>query len=425
MRVLIVGDSPGLQTGFGKVNQQAVKTLLRAGHEVGYVAGQETKEHNLPQVPGTKARYFPRKQDYMGFTSVQDAIEDLDADAVYLTADPGSYTAFTQVIPARLPFIGYVPIEGEPIVEYQWRQVLSSLDWFTCTQYGVDVTKKYLDKDIQYAYHGIDPDFTPDNEARERVRKMFGWEDKFVIICVAQNVRRKQWPRLIEAVSMLKHQYKQKDVVLYAHTVPFDNYWLEGWNLPIVTNAYGVYNEVVFNPKLDKHNAAIPANVSDEIPSLVDMYRASDLFVLPSQVEGFGLPIAEAMACGVPVVVTRYGAGWEVASPAGVGVRPHDWELHKSGTKYANIDPAELAKEILRLKRNPKERARRAEQGIERAKDFNWDNFGELLLNGLVRATEEKTQEKTLQARSSKSDPASGEGSPSASGTEATALRSG
>ena len=55
------------------------------------------------------------------------------------------------------------------------------------------------------------------------------------------------------------------------------------------------------------------------MPGLVEMYNASDLFVLPSQVEGFGLPIAEAMACGLPVMVTKYAAGWEVASPAGKG----------------------------------------------------------------------------------------------------------
>jgi glycosyltransferase involved in cell wall biosynthesis len=390
-RILIVGDSPALQTGFGKVNRAAAETLMQSGYHVAYLAGQENSKTNLPQLPGTKARYLPHEKDYMGLLSVQDAIEDFQADVVYNTGDPGTFTAYTKTIPARIPFYGYVPIEGEPIVEYQWREVLSSVHWFTCSQYGVDVAKQSLNRDIDYAYHGIDSDFKPDKAKREETRRMFGWEDKFVIICVAQNVRRKQWPRLIEALSILKHQYKQKDIILYAHTVPHNNYWLEGWNLPIITNAYGVYNEVVFHPKMDAHNAAIPV-ASESDPTLVDMYNAADLFVLPSQVEGFGLPIAEAMACGVPVVVTRYGAGWEVASPAGVGVRPYDWEIHKSGTKYANIDPKALAKEILALKRNPKERARRAELGLERVKAFTWDRFKELLLDGVVRAAEAQAE---------------------------------
>lgn len=391
MKVLVLGDSPALTTGFGKVNRIAMETLQAAGHEVAYVAGQESKEDQKELFPNA-IRYLPRKGDYMGLLSVQDAAEDFGAEIIYHTGEPGTTTSYAKVIPERIPFLAYVPVEGEPLIEHQWREVLDTINWFTCSQYGADVAKSSIGKDIDYAYHGIDHDVFKVTDNRDEVREMLGWQDKFVITCVAANVRRKQWPRLIEAVSLLKHQYKQKDIILYAHTVPFNGYWLEGWNLPIVTNAFGVYNEVVFNPRVGKHNDGIAESDSSELPSLVDMYNASDLFVLPSQVEGFGLPIAEAMACGVPVVVTRYGAGWEVASPAGVGVPPHDWELHKSGTKYANIDPHALAKEILRLKRNPKERARRAVMGLERAKAFNWDRFKELLLDGIVRAAEEKSQ---------------------------------
>lgn len=326
----------------------------------------------------------------MGFLSVPNAIEDSGAELVYHTGEPGTFTAFTHVISSQIPLLGYIPIEGEPIIEHNWREVLSlqEVNWFTCSQYGVDITKQSLGRDIDYAYHGIDHDVFNVNGRRDEVRRMLGWEDKFVINCVAANVKRKQWPRLLQAISILKQQYKQKDIVLYAHTVPFDNYWLEGWNLPVLTQAFGVYDEVVFNPKLSEHHAAISEKDNSEIPSLVDMYNASDLFVLPSQVEGFGLPIAEAMACGVPVIVTRYGAGWEVASPAGFGVRPRDWEVHKSGTMYANIDPAELAKMILKLKRNPRERDRAVEKGLERVKDFTWNRFKELLLDGIIASKE-------------------------------------
>jgi glycosyltransferase involved in cell wall biosynthesis len=41
---------------------------------------------------------------------------------------------------------------------------------------------------------------------------------------------------------------------------------------------------------------------------LVDLYRSADAFVLPTKAEGWGLPISEAMACGLPVIVTSYSA---------------------------------------------------------------------------------------------------------------------
>jgi glycosyltransferase involved in cell wall biosynthesis len=62
--------------------------------------------------------------------------------------------------------------------------------------------------------------------------------------------------------------------------------------------------------------------VSDE--ALPDYYRLADVFVFPTLLEGFGLPLAEALACGTPVVTTRAGAGPEVVGPGGRIVPPRD-----------------------------------------------------------------------------------------------------
>ena len=51
----------------------------------------------------------------------------------------------------------------------------------------------------------------------------------------------------------------------------------------------------------------------DDVPAF---YNAADLFVFPSICEGFGAPIVEAMACGVPVVTSRDSALEEVAGGA-------------------------------------------------------------------------------------------------------------
>lgn len=389
MKVLMLGDSPLGSTGFGRVQMVALQAFLKEGWDVTAVTAMqwEVKETTLPikQIP-------VEKTDPQGFKRIAELFEnkEIAPDVVYITGDPGSITAFASFIPASVPLFAYVPVEGEPILLPSWQSILSSIQWMTCSEYGQRVAKVSLDKDIDYVYHGVDTSvFYPDEERRAEVRKELGWDDKFVVICVAANVRRKQHPRLFEAMAILRQQYNQKDILLYDHTVPFQNFILDGWNLPFVALAFGHRGEVVFNPTLKQFGDGIPEKSEKDI-TLPDFYRAADLFVLPSQVEGFGLPIVEAMASGVPVVVTKYAAGWEVAKHGkGVGVPVHDWEIHKSGTKLANVSPQELAKTILNLKRDPKQRARMAEAGLEAARNiFKWDDFEEKVVSGIQRAVE-------------------------------------
>jgi glycosyltransferase involved in cell wall biosynthesis len=91
---------------------------------------------------------------------------------------------------------------------------------------------------------------------------------------------------------------------------------------------------------------------------LPKIYGGADLFVMPSTVEGFGLPVLEAMACGTPVVCSK------AASLPEVG-----------GDAAAYFDPAnseELANLIERLLLSKDSREALSIKGLERAKKFTW-----------------------------------------------------
>ena len=309
--------------------------------------------------------------------------KEFEPDIVYATGDPGSIAMIAMVIPASVRFLAYVPIEGEPMFNSTWRATLSGIDFFTCSNYGVKVIEDSIGKTVDMVYHGVDRDnyypLTPDE--RTAYRERLGWDGKFIISVVAQNVRRKQLTRLIEAVSILKHQYHQNDIVLYLHTVPFQNHWLEGWNLPEVSAAFGLTDEVVFNPLMSGFGKGVPEVGDMDVPGLRELVGASDLWALFSQVEGFCLPIVEAAAVGTPVVTTKYAAGWEIANICGgTGVVPTDWEIHKSGTRYANVAPSEIAKTILALKRNPRKLAQMRDTGLRAVDAFDWSKFEEYVV---------------------------------------------
>jgi glycosyltransferase involved in cell wall biosynthesis len=101
----------------------------------------------------------------------------------------------------------------------------------------------------------------------------------------------------------------------------------------------------------------VPGYVSrDEQPR---WYNAADLFVYPSQYEGFGLPPLEAMACGTPVVTSNASSLPEVVGSAG---------------KTVNVDDVEaLADAMAAVLSDPAEAARMREQGLQRAATFTWE----------------------------------------------------
>lgn len=89
------------------------------------------------------------------------------------------------------------------------------------------------------------------------------------------------------------------------------------------------------------------------------IYRNAETFVFPSRYEGFGLPLLEAMACGVPVVTTDTSSLPEVVGDAGFTVDPDDARAMAGAIIPTLIEP-ELAADLSRRSR-------------ARAADFSWE----------------------------------------------------
>ena len=70
--------------------------------------------------------------------------------------------------------------------------------------------------------------------------------------------------------------------------------------------------------------ALVTSTVRIDADAFVGQYASASMAVVPSVYEGFGLPVGEAMACGVPVISTTGGALPEVVGDAGMLVPPAD-----------------------------------------------------------------------------------------------------
>ncbi|WP_345276652.1 glycosyltransferase family 1 protein [Litoribaculum gwangyangense] len=99
--------------------------------------------------------------------------------------------------------------------------------------------------------------------------------------------------------------------------------------------------------------------VSDQ--DLPAIYRLSQLFLFPSLREGFGIPIIEAMACGVPVITSNSSSMPEIAGDAACIVNPMESEAILQGILKISSD-SEYKNELIR-------------KGLERCEQFSWDNM--------------------------------------------------
>jgi D-inositol-3-phosphate glycosyltransferase len=169
--------------------------------------------------------------------------------------------------------------------------------------------------DLSYAPPGIDAQlFRPDR--RELAHDPY-------VLCVARlSDPRKNIGLLLEAYAQLPEAVRNEvRLVLAGSSAPPDGFWRRA-------DALGMRERISYVERPDRD-------------ALVRLYQAASVFALPSDEEGFGVVLLEAMACGVPVVSTRSGG------PEGIITDEED------GYLVPLDDAVAMASRIAELLQNP------------------------------------------------------------------------
>lgn len=187
---------------------------------------------------------------------------------------------------------------------------------------------------IYVTYLGVNGTFSPEGE------RMEGLPFEYILF-VGNLEPRKNLITLFQVYRSLPRSLKERFPLVIAGAV--------GWNTRELEKALLMFPE-------DEKPILIGYVPQHLLPQL---YRGASLFVYPSLYEGFGLPVLEAMASGIPVLASNTTSLPELVEHAGILVNPNDID----GLKEALVE----------LLSDEKKRKALSLIGIERAKQFSWE----------------------------------------------------
>ncbi|MER6571685.1 glycosyltransferase [Streptomyces sp. NPDC001093] len=308
-------------------------------------------------------------------------------DAVLLL---GGILHFRSQLPALqdcpAPVAGWFPVEFDrDTPPHPWRAVLGCCARILAQAENgrSQMARATSRNDIGLVGLGVDLDiFHPvDPPRRRQLRTRLGWDpDAFVFLYVGRNDPRKGIEYAIEALRLYCRDDPQaaRRTVLHLHTQP-------GRGLLELIHASDLAAKVTFSRR-ERHLLRDPFSETD----VAALYQAADALLFPSTGEGFGMPLLEAQAAGLPVVATANSAIGEVVGRAGL-------LIHSPGRVTAldddcivwawPPDPVHAATLMNALFHNPDLHASLSTHGLRQSATRSWDTIADELLDELHAVT--------------------------------------
>lgn len=316
MKLLWASNAPWAPSGYGGQTLQVVKRLKADGHDVAIAAnfGLQARvmidEENLPGVPILPALYDGVGNDILP-AHFRAWAKDQPAWLITLyDVWPYQPERFDDLRIASWVPIDHYPVP--PVVEKWCRQhrpiAMSRFGQNELARRGIEST---------YIPHAIEPVFKRIDTAREQLEWL---PEHFVVLINAANKgatpMRKAWSEMFGAVAMFMDNHP--DVRLHLHT---ERVGAQAPDLQQILDAWRIDPERVnWSPQyLLKIGQIGPTD-------LARLYSACDVLLATSMGEGFGIPVVEAQACGLPVIVSNWTAQPELVGGGWLADVQPDWD---------------------------------------------------------------------------------------------------
>jgi len=328
-RIMFLGDLAG--TGFGTVTKDLGGALLANGEDVRFLSQNELGE--LPE-PFASRTYSVNDPDgwmalkAVGMRGLLDGSVWADGWKPEAAVILGDYFAVREVVMATedtraafasVPTLHYVPIEGVDLPP-TWKALWEIVQPVAMSEFGADQVQLVTGTRPPMVYHGVDTDqFRPLSgtkplwiggkalRSKADCKRFFGGDPRARwLLRTDRHMPRKRYASMLRGIAPVLAS--RPDVYMVMHCRSFD----QGGNLPDTIGKYptALQRRMLITGFHDQVGGA-----SRDV--LVALYNAADVY-LSTSAEGFGLTVAEAIACGTPAVGLDYSAVPEVIGPAGL-----------------------------------------------------------------------------------------------------------
>jgi len=359
VRIGWISPSPLLPTGIGKVSHQLITGLVKRGYNV-FVAN--------PQYGGRPIAingvvHYLLLDDFNLFQGFLSEVRP-DVMVAYGSNWYPPYNQIAQICAQReIKLLYYVAMEFREISLAYLQSLVGTNKVATMSRHGQAVLARHHIS-AHYVPHGVDMNIYKPINPKPRFE---GSEDKFIFGMVARNSLRKEYPILLKAFSMLPEKVKQNSS-LYLHTMPFEEAGgRSGWNLPEMILAMGLQGKVL----MPTGKATKWWGYSEE--EMAQTYNVLNCHCLFSSGEGFGLPLLESMACGIPQIGSDNTAIPEVIGDGGLLAECWEDDVYTSeGFIISTTKVSSAREQMLRMYEDEKLRQELSEKALEKAQTFTW-----------------------------------------------------
>lgn len=381
MRIMMWTNAPYTYTGYANQAREMLPRFQQHGHDVAVTAnfGLSGATLHWNGVP-----IFPLREKRQNADVIGAYCQHFAADLVLSLYDIWSLPPNTRQL-LGTPWAAMTPVDGTPLNNPMIQQL-------QCVEYPIAYSQFGL---REMAKVGFEPDYIPHGfntatytpisaEEKVQVRAELSFPaDSYVVAMIAANKgfpARKGWAEALAGFKAFHDNHPE--ALLYCHTTkePYGSMG-EGIHFDSLLRVLGIPSTAIAFPS----QSALAIGVPDS--EIAKVYRASDVLLLASMGEGFGLPIIEAQACGCPVIVQDCSAMPELVSN-GVAIEPlqplwlpqlqYFWQLPSIERITAALEQ--------QFTTSTAEREERAAEGVEWVRsnygyDVIWDRYWVPFLN--------------------------------------------